>query len=155
MEFMFGMGATVRVRKGKIVFEGEVTARMEVGICPIAVYRIRFGDGCKDECEVAENHLWIVSCVPKWLRPGAEVQWMGEGAHERYVVKELRGGCRNRPRSFEAERELIRPDGTSVGRERMSTECTPANMAFWRPWQAGETGAKAGGQKKACRRKSC
>lgn len=155
MKFKFDLGAKVRVRKDKIVFEGEVTARMEVGICPIAVYRIRFGDGCKDECEAAENHLWIVSCVPKWLRPGAVVRWLGEGAHERYVVKELCRGGRYRPWAFAAERELIRPDGTSFGHERSFTDCTPANMALWRPWQEGKPGAKAGGRKKACRRKSC
>ena len=150
MDFKFDMGATVRVRMGKLCFEGKVTARMEAGAHPS--YRIQIIEG--DEFEVAESHMWIVSCVPTWLRPGAEVQWMGEGPHEKYVVKELCRGGRYRNRSFAAERDLIRPDGTSFGRERSSTECTPANMAFWRPWQEKKPRGKDGRPEKVRRKKN-
>jgi len=150
MDFKFGMGDAVRFRIGKHVCEGTVTARMEVGVHPH--YRIQIGNG--NELEVSEKHMRIVSCVPKWLRPGVEVQWMGEGPHERYVVTELCRGGRYRPRAFAAERELIRPDGTSFGRERSFTECTPANMASWRPWQGKKPRARAGVPKRSIRKKS-
>ena len=139
MEFRFNMEAEVQTRNG---IAGKVIARIEsIGGL---YYKILESDG--QVHEVSQKLLWIVSCVPTWLRPGAEVQWMGEGLHERYVVKELCRGGRYRPRAFAAERELIRPDGTSYGRERMFTECTTANMAFWRP--------TASCRKRACRKKS-
>jgi len=142
MEFKFNMGAEVQTHNGIV---GKVIARIETlaGL----YYKILEADG--QGHEVSQKLLWIVSCVPAWLRPGEEVQWMGEGPHERYVVKELCRGGRYRPRAFAAERELIRPDGTSCGRERVFTECTPANMAFWRPWQPKKPKAKA---KASCRR---
>ena len=140
MDFKFKMGATVRTKLGT---EGDITVRIEnqFGLS----YRIQCNDGI--EREVKEKDLWLVSCVPTWLRPGAEVQWMGEGLHEKYVVKELCRGGRYRPRAFGAERELFRPNGTSIGRERMFTECTPANMAFWRPWKEKKKSANRPGRR--------
>jgi hypothetical protein len=150
MDFKFDMGAAVRFRIGKYVCEGTVTARIEAGVHPH--YRIQIGNG--NEFQASEKHMWIVSCVPGWLHPGAMVQWVGEGPHEKYVVKELYRGGRYRTRSFAAERDLIRPDGTSFGRERSSTECTPANMAFWRPWQEKKPRGKDGYPEKVRRKKN-
>jgi len=146
MEFRFNMEAEVQTRNG---IAGKVIARIEsIGGL---YYKILESDG--QVREVSQKLLWIVSCVPTWLRPGAEVQWMGEGPHEKYVVKELCRGGRYRTRSFAAERDLIRPDGTSFGRERSSTECTPANMAFWRPWQEKKPRGKDGPPEKVRRKK--
>jgi hypothetical protein len=140
MDFKFGMGAAVRVRIGKYVAEGIVTARIEAGVHPH--YRIQIGNG--NEFQVSEKHMWIVSCVPGWLHPGAMVQWVGEGLHEIYVVKALHRGKKNRPWTFTAERELFLLDGIPYGREKTFTECTPANMASWRPWQEKKPSGKDG-----------
>jgi len=116
MTFKFQMGATVRTRQG---FEGTVIARIETLSGPS--YRLR-GAG-RQECEEAEKSLWMVSRLPKWLKRGAEIQWLGTGAHLVYVVIELHRGGRHHPWSFTAQR----------GNERMHSHCTPADMKFWRP----------------------
>jgi hypothetical protein len=116
MTFKFQMGATVKTRRG---WEGTVTARIETLAGPS--YRLKGNDG--QECEAGEKSLWIVSRVPRWLKRGAEIQWLGEGAHLVYVVMALHRGSMHHPWSFTAQRK----------NERMHSHCTPADMKFWRP----------------------
>jgi hypothetical protein len=116
MNFKFEMDATVRTRHG---VEGKVTARIERTSGPH--YRLK-GIDCQ-EYEEAEKSLWRVSCVPRWLTCGAEIQWLGTGDHLVYVVTDLQGGGRYHPWSFTAQRGIM----------RIHSDCTPADMKFWRP----------------------
>ena len=116
MEFKFTMGAAVRTRKG---VEGTVTARIELPSGP----HYRLQGAYRHEYEVAEKSLWLVSRVPRWLKRGAEIQWLGEGVHTVYTVKEMHRGSKHHPWSFTSE----------AGNMRMHSHCTPADMKFWRP----------------------
>jgi hypothetical protein len=116
MEFRFSMGVTVRTQSGHV---GEVTARIEDMSGPR--YRFQHGDG--RTYEEAEKSLWMVHCIPRWLRPGAEIQWMGTGIHSVFVVKELRQGSKYHAWTFTAQN----------GNMRTHSYCTPADMRFWRP----------------------
>ena len=149
MEFKFNMGAEVQTHNGIV---GKVIARIETlaGL----YYKILEADG--QGHEVSQKLLWIVSCVPAWLRPGEEVQWMGEGPHERYVVKELcRGreipaqGFRCRTRADPSRRHLVR-SRESVHRMHPCQHGILASLA------AEEAESQGQGQlpERACRKKS-
>ena len=96
MAFKFAMGAAVRTRKG---VEGTVTARIELPSGP----HYRFQGAYRQEYEMPEKSLWMVSRLPGWLKPGEGIQWLGTGAHSVYVVKELYRGGKYHPWSFTAE----------------------------------------------------
>ena len=141
LDFKFNIDDIVRVRQGGTTVEGRVTARVEERSAR-PIYRIQ--DGTGNEFQAAEWRMRIVSIVPKWLRVGAESRWMGEGKHDRYVVRELSRGGQYSPWTFAAELQLFRPDGTPCGCERVFTRCIPGDMEFWRPCQAGELEAGGG-----------
>ena len=122
MDFKFDMGAKVRVRLGKMAsWTGTVTARIE---CPnlTPCYRIIIGNG--NQFEVREKNMWLVSRIPRWLRLGAKIQWMGEGTPDVYEVVELAKGSRHRHARFIARRDA---------HERISSSCAPEDLKFWRP----------------------
>jgi hypothetical protein len=126
MEFKFRLGDVVKMAHGP---RGEIIALVKTRHA--LLYRIR-PEGSTPEYEAREASLWLVHCVPRWLRPGADVQWLGTGHHRIYTVVEVRHGNKYRPSVFVADRELIRPDGSSNGKERWASNCSPRDMRFWR-----------------------
>lgn len=128
MEFKFEMGAVVRMRPGTEELL-RVIARIETTHGPH--YRISTVAG--GTSEVREKSLWLVHCVPRWLRPGAEIQWMGRGHHWIYVVRDVRRGSKCKSGHFTAKRKLTKPDSSSFGTESVHSRCLPDDMEFWRP----------------------